>query len=181
MDFLYETNRLILKVLDVSYANDILLWYSKNRFDFDQYEPKRSDKFYTEEFHYRLLELENEYMLKGEMFRFYAFFKDDPKTILGTISIRNISRGPYQSCEIGYKVDSKFRRIGIGYEMVKKACDLVFEDLDLHRIEATCLPWNKPSYTLLEKIGFEREGLMRKSCEINGQYEDLYLYSLINE
>ena len=45
--------------------------------------------------------------------------------------------------------------------------DLIFNELDLHRIEAACLSSNKPSLSLLKKNGFQYEGTARKLIKIN--------------
>ena len=65
-------------------------------------------------------------------------------------------------------------------EALKLMIHHAFFTLKLHRIEAGVMPSNAPSWQLLEKHGFEREGLMRKNVHINGQWEDHYHYALIN-
>lgn len=47
-----------------------------------------------------------------------------------------------------------------------------FETLHLHRIEASVMPKNERSLRVLEKNGFEREGLAKKYLRINGVWED---------
>ena len=54
-----------------------------------------------------------------------------------------------------------------------------FEALRLHRIEAACIPDNLRSLRLLEKAGFQREGLLRSYLRINGMWQDHYLYALV--
>jgi ribosomal-protein-alanine N-acetyltransferase len=57
----------------------------------------------------------------------------------------------------------------------------MFDDLGLHRIMAGYLPHNKRSGKLLDRLGFEKEGLARKYLKINGRWEDHLLTSLIND
>ena len=54
-----------------------------------------------------------------------------------------------------------------------------FDTLRLHRIEAACIPDNARSIRVLEKAGFQREGLLRSYLRINGVWQDHYLYALI--
>ena len=56
----------------------------------------------------------------------------------------------------------------------------MFADLGLHRIMAGYLPHNDRSGKLLDRLGFEKEGLARKYLKINGRWEDHVLTSLIN-
>jgi RimJ/RimL family protein N-acetyltransferase len=39
--------------------------------------------------------------------------------------------------------------------------------------------WNSASFRVLEKAGFEREGLMRMACIKDGQVMDMALYAKV--
>jgi ribosomal-protein-alanine N-acetyltransferase len=56
-----------------------------------------------------------------------------------------------------------------------------FDVLNLHRVEAACLPTNRPSIRLLEKAGFQREGYARNYLLINGSWQDHLLYACLAE
>ncbi|WP_432490651.1 GNAT family N-acetyltransferase, partial [Flavonifractor plautii] len=51
--------------------------------------------------------------------------------------------------------------------------------LRLHRIEAASIPSNQPSIRVLERSGFEREGLARQYLKINGHWSDHILFGLV--
>ena len=55
----------------------------------------------------------------------------------------------------------------------------IFAGLELHRIEAACIPDNARSIRLLEKAGFQREGYLRGYLKINGQWHDHVMFSLL--
>jgi ribosomal-protein-alanine N-acetyltransferase len=55
----------------------------------------------------------------------------------------------------------------------------VFDSLELHRLEAACLPANVASIKLLERTGFTREGMARRYLKINGVWQDHLLYALL--
>src|ERR1019366_4312125 len=57
----------------------------------------------------------------------------------------------------------------------------LFGELNLHRIEAACIPSNAPSIRVLEKCGFNREGLARRYLCINGVWQDHLLFGLLHE
>lgn len=65
-------------------------------------------------------------------------------------------------------------------EAVTYAVGFAFKELGLHRIEAGVMPHNKASIRLLEKAGFEKEGIARENVRINGKWEDHQILSLIN-
>ena len=50
--------------------------------------------------------------------------------------------------------------------------DYAFSQLQLHRIEANVMPWNSASLRVLEKNGYEREGVSPEYLFINGRWED---------
>jgi ribosomal-protein-alanine N-acetyltransferase len=56
----------------------------------------------------------------------------------------------------------------------------LFAGLELHRIEAACIPDNARSIRLLEKAGFQREGYLRGYLKINGQWHDHVMFSLLS-
>jgi ribosomal-protein-alanine N-acetyltransferase len=62
---------------------------------------------------------------------------------------------------------------------VRLVADYAFTTLRLHRIEAACIPGNERSVRVLEKAGFQREGLLRSYLRINGVWQDHHLYALI--
>lgn len=103
---------------------------------------------------------------------FYIFHKDIPEALIGKISLNNIVWGGFCSCFLGYKMDKDYINQGYMTEAVEAVVIYGFETLGLHRIEANVMPRNARSLRVLEKCGFEREGISRKYLKINGIWED---------
>lgn len=177
--YTYETERLIMQVLPVSEAERVLNFMSKNTETFDKYEPARDKDFFTIDYQRRLLSAEQQVFLKGGAARFYVSLKEEPKTIIGCIHFYNILHGPYESCMVGYKFDPDYHHHGYAEESLEKGIEIMFNDVKLNRIEATVMPNNIPSIKLLERLDFEREGLLKKKLCINGKWEDHYLYAKV--
>lgn len=174
----YETRRLILKVLGPDYSNDVLRFYLRDRELFEKYEAERAPSFYTEEHQRRVLQCEYALTLKLAQVRFYVFLKEDPETIIGTVSLYDISN-VCSRAEIGYKFSSAYHHKGYASEAVEKVIDIAFSDQNLHRVSAHVQPDNTPSIRLLLGLGFEKEGLCREYLCINGVWSDHLQYSLI--
>jgi ribosomal-protein-alanine N-acetyltransferase len=51
----------------------------------------------------------------------------------------------------------------------------------LHRVEADIRPENLPSQRLVERLGFQREGLLRRYLDIDGDWRDHISYALLAE
>ena len=117
----------------------------------------------------------------ANMDRAYSFliFKTDDKTLLGGINIGNVRRGVSQSASLGYWIGEKYSRNGYMKEALKLLIPSLFIDLRLNRIEAATLEENIASKNLLKKIGFKKEGVLRKYLKINGTWRDHILYGLL--
>ena len=117
----------------------------------------------------------------ANMDRAYSFliFKTDDKALLGGINIGNVRRGVSQSASLGYWIGEKYSRNGYMKEALKLLIPSLFIDLRLNRIEAATLEENIASKNLLKKIGFKKEGVLRKYLKINGTWRDHILYGLL--
>ena len=119
-----------------------------------------------------LLEEEAHARGAGTGFRFYIQPVGEPQTVIGSIGLNNVVWGAFRSAFLGYKLEEP--RQGRGY--MTMAVDMVvrhaFEDLGLHRIEANVMPRNKASLRVLEKNGYQAEGLARHYLNICGVWED---------
>lgn len=110
-----------------------------------------------------------------------AFFIFDNKSaeLIGGITLGNIRHGVAQSGQIGYWVGERHAGQGYMLDAILLVIPYAFDRLRLHRIEAACIPDNVRSTRVLEKAGFQREGLLRSYLRINGNWQDHYLYALI--
>ena len=117
----------------------------------------------------------------ANMDRAYSFliFKTEDNTLLGGINIGNVRRGVSQSASLGYWIGEKHSRNGYMKEALKLLIPSLFVDLRLNRIEAATLEENIASKNLLKKIGFKKEGVLRKYLKINGTWRDHILYGLL--
>lgn len=180
LSFSYETNRLILKISSPGFTGGVLDFLSRNRSDFEKYEPAVPENYYTADFQQTILKYEQQLACKLSYIRFYVFCRDDPSYIIGTVCLHNITRQAFSCCEIGYKFDSAYRRRGYAKEALSLALSVAFDRLNLHRVFARCLPENVPSRKLLLSLGFCEEGLEHECIRIQGVWRDHVRYALIH-
>lgn len=180
MKLIYETNRLILKILSDEYTDKILDFLTVNKDFFQTFESAKSPDYYT--FNHQEAIVKNEYLsaLGFRYIRFYVFKKDHPDKIIGTVSISNVVPFPYNSCILGYKFAPEFHGYGYATEALSKTIEFAFKEVKLHRIQAFILENNIPSINLVERLGFNLEGKDIKSIDVNGKWMDHLRYSLIN-
>lgn len=81
--------------------------------------------------------------------------------------------------EIGYWLGEEFWGKGIATEAVKLLVQYGFEELELIRIFAGVFEHNLGSMRVLEKVGFEKEGISRKAVIKNGKILDEHRYAIL--
>lgn len=115
--------------------------------------------------------------------RAYPFlvFRESDDTLLGGVTLANVRRGIVQAGTIGYWVGQPYTGQGVMTAALRVLLPTLFGELNLHRIEAACIPTNMPSVRVLEKCGFAREGLARRYLCINGIWQDHLLYGMLHE
>ncbi|GMA58037.1 acetyltransferase (GNAT) family protein [Alicyclobacillus sacchari] len=77
-------------------------------------------------------------------------------------------------------MDKAYNGRGYTTEAVRLVVDYAFRVLKLHRIEAGVMPHNEGSIRVLEKSGFEKEGLSKKNVLINGKWEEHLHFAIVN-
>lgn len=149
---------------------------SQSRSFLQPWEPTwRADELTQRSFRTRVIRSEQE-CHSGLAVPFFVFSQPDGE-LLGGLTIGLIRRGAAQSCMIGYWMGAKHAGKGHMFAALGLAIPYIFKGLELHRIEAACIPDNDKSIRLLERAGFQREGLLRQYLKINGQWRDHALYS----
>ncbi|MFS1512089.1 GNAT family N-acetyltransferase [Chengkuizengella sp. SCS-71B] len=178
----FTTNRLILKIIDESYAEKVVEYLNKNKEFLTPWSPLVNEEFYTVQFQSRKLKEDLTNIKDKSMLKVWIFKKeDDTEEIIGSISLNNIVRGVFQSCHMGYQLSQQEINQGYITEAINKVIEYAFNELQLHRIEANIMPRNKASLRAVEKLGFESEGLAKKYLKINGKWEDHIHMVILNE
>jgi ribosomal-protein-alanine N-acetyltransferase len=111
---------------------------------------------------------------------FFLFQKHDD-ALIGGINLSHLRRGVAQCASVGYWMGEAYAHQGAMSEAMGALLPYAFDRLGLHRLEAACLPHNKPSRRLLAKLGFREEGYAPRYLKINGSWQDHVLHALLAE
>ena len=98
--------------------------------------------------------------------------------IIGTIGLHDWDRY-HRHIAIGFDLHREQWGRGIGQEVVQAVCAYAFDYLSIHRIEAHVMKGNRSSQRLLEAVGFEQEGILRRRMYKDGRQHDVSLYAVI--
>ena len=109
----------------------------------------------------------------------FLIFRDNGD-LVGGLTLGQVRRSVVQSGTLGYWIGAPHARQGLMTAAVRAIIGYGFTTLRLHRIEASCLPNNKPSIRLLERTGFTNEGYARAYLRINGVWQDHLLFALLD-
>ncbi|WP_223607865.1 GNAT family N-acetyltransferase [Chryseobacterium sp. OSA05B] len=102
----------------------------------------------------------------------------ETKEIIGDTGVHFIDS---DQVEFGITLSKKHHHKGYASEALKGLMNLMFKDLQKHRITTSIDPDNTGSLQLMERIGFRKEGHFIKSLYINGVWVDDVIYAILAE
>ena len=162
-----------IKLLAPEHAQNLLDYYIRNKKHLEPFEPLRDNSFYTYEVQKNILSDSYRQFLNGTAVDL-GIFKDD--YLIGKLKLSNIAYGIFKSGILGYSIDKDEQGKGYMKEAVNLVVNYAFEDLDLHRVEASALVDNEPSKHVLIGCGFKELGINKKYLYINGGWKDHITY-----
>ncbi len=113
-------------------------------------------------------------------FPFMIIQREDAR-LMGALTLDNVRFGPAKTGTVGYWIGPDFARYGYMSEALAAVVGFAFEELNLSRIEAACLPENEASRGVLEKCGFKYEGVAQSYLQIAGRWRTHVLYARLRE
>lgn len=99
----------------------------------------------------------------------------------GQVTVGGVTQGSSRSAYIGYWIDQAVAGRGLMPLAVAMATDICFKQLGLHRIEICVRPENTASIRVVNKLGFEYEGMRKKYLHIDGAWRDHHAYAMCIE
>jgi RimJ/RimL family protein N-acetyltransferase len=115
---------------------------------------------------------------KDSQYSFAITYCDKVVGSIGVFRKENVHR---LTAEMGYYIAETHWGKGIVTDAIKLTCAYVFENTDIVRIFAEPYANNTASCRVLEKAGFQLEGILRKNAIKNEQMMDMQMYAIIRE
>ncbi|HEX9937246.1 MAG TPA: GNAT family N-acetyltransferase [Longimicrobium sp.] len=175
-----ETERLILRMAEIGDAPEIVRYFAHNREHLAGSRPRMTGEFFTEDFwraqsHAALSEFRTDRSL-----RLFMFERPGSHRVIGNVNFVQFQRGAAHYCTLGYGIDREREGRGLMHEALLAGIRHVFGTLNMHRIQANYVPWNRRSGALLRRLGFTVEGYARDYLYLDGAWQDHILTSLTN-
>ncbi|HJR74669.1 MAG TPA: GNAT family N-acetyltransferase [Luteimonas sp.] len=105
---------------------------------------------------------------------------DKQDAAIGTCTLFNFD-ARHRYAELGYALRSDLWGRGLAREAASAALDWAFRSLRLHRVEASIDPRNDASRRILERLGFDSEGVLRERYFIGDTATDSEIFGLLAE
>jgi len=167
---LLEGRNVNLRVMEKEDLPLFVEWVNKPEV-FGEYNPLRqTSRTETEKHHEKGNSEEGEFIIEK---------KDGGK--IGYICHFTLVHPAGKHLEIGYFLVPSERGKGYGSEALKIMVDYLFLSKDIRRIQAQTDPRNIASQKVLEKVGFKKEGTLRKNFFMRGEWVDAFIYSILRE
>jgi ribosomal-protein-serine acetyltransferase len=81
--------------------------------------------------------------------------------------------------EIGYQIGQAYVGKGIATRAVRQLVQDAFAEMNMNKVEILCATENTRSRAVPERLGFQQEGILRHSEQINNRYLDLVVYGML--
>lgn len=114
---------------------------------------------------------------RGEALHVTIFHRDNISGVLGYDQIDQANGIGRIGCWQAQEYNGK----GIMTKSVKNLIELGFKYYALNRIEIRCAVNNLKSRAIPERLGFQREGTIRRAEKVYGEYLDHVVYGLLKE
>ena len=85
------------------------------------------------------------------------------------------------TAEIGFWIGEPYWGNGLMTQAVSWMVEYCFSELGLKRIFADVMEYNIASQKVLQKCGFELEGIFRKNIYKNDDFYDQFVYAIVND
>lgn len=97
---------------------------------------------------------------------------DQPGNITGVFNVNEIVRGLFQSAYLGFYVVADYSAQGYMSAGLKLVLKKIFNEMELHRLEANIQPDNLHSIKLVGNNKFKKEGYSPRYLKINAEWCD---------
>jgi ribosomal-protein-alanine N-acetyltransferase len=108
----------------------------------------------------------------------FAVTLDGTDAPIGIFQLRELEPG-FGSAEWGFVLRAEHRGTGVFQEGARLVMDFAFDIVGVRRLEARAPVRNGRGNGALRKLGAVKEGLLRRSCNRGGEYQDEFLWTLL--
>jgi len=131
------------------------------------------------------------YITKEEHQKWYESLKNRENTKVWVVYVGNTPIGIVDLIHLDHKNkitdwgfyigDKKFKGKGLGKVILYNLMNYVFEKMDIYKMHTSVLENNTVAMNLYKKMGFKKEGRLRKHLLRDNKYIDLFIIGILKE
>lgn len=170
-----QTNRLLIRPVELSDANDIFEYRSDaitNKYQ--GWVPNSINEVHT-----FIEKNAKAFNLDNSWFQLVLLNKENNQ-LIGDVGIHFLEPQSNQ-VELGCTIDKSHHGNGFAKESLKNIISILFKDYDKRRIIGSVDPNNIASIKLLESLNFTKEAHFRKSLFFKGEWVDDVVYAILSD
>ena len=166
-----ETERLLLRPLEMGDAEDIFEWVS---------DPQVTAYLFWQA--HQSIEDSRDFIawVTSDDFACWGIVLTENGKVIGNCFLHNVNF-EHKRAEIAFNIGRQYWRKGYATETAQAIIRFGFESWRLNRIEGTCMVENRASGRVMEKVGMTLEGVLRSYVYVRGQFHDMKLYSILRK
>ena len=168
--------RIKIEILSRVHFKRVFNYYSLNKKHLEPWGSKRTDDYYTLQYHIDRCKNRVELMNKKESMHFILLYK--LKSII--IGVCNYTHINNIECRLGYSVAEHYQGSGIMYQTLLKTNIYMFNNYNINQIISGIMPKNKRSIRLIKRLNFQSTGNFRELA-VNGKKENIEIFSLLRK
>ena len=175
------TQRLLLRASHAAFAAAAADFYARNRAAHARWNPPLPEAMFSVDGQRERLAEAATAAAVGSGIGWWLFAPQAPDVAIGPLHFTQIARRAFCNAMLGYAIDAAHEGRGLMREALQATLADVFSArVGLHRVQANVRPENTRSLALLDRLGFEREGLARGYLFIDGAWRDHVMTALRN-
>lgn len=166
-----ETERLVLRRLRVEDAEPLFQGL-RNQPEFLYYTNKKEVTLEEQKEIFKSIDE------KYENLEYYnwAIVLKETDNIVGMINFRVENKN--DSVEFNYATDNRFTGRGFMTEALRAVTEFALEKMEVNRIQGGCVVKNIASKRVIEKCGYEFEGVLKSYVKLNDGYHDMNMFAI---
>jgi ribosomal-protein-alanine N-acetyltransferase len=172
-----ETKRLILRKIELTDAQSVFdHWLSDERVMNNLIRGPHTSVSETIE---RVKTIVSEY--SSPEFCYWGMELKSSGALIGATDFYNFNNIS-DNCEIGFSLGYNWWNQGYGTESLRALVEFGFKHMNIHKISAAHNTDNPASGKIMEKVGMQKEGLIRHMIRnAKGHYKDCNVYGILQE
>ena len=116
---------------------------------------------------------------KGPIFHF-AVELVETGAYIGGCSVNDFNTTS-QAATVGLWLGLEYQSQGLGTDTLKTLCRFIFDEMNAQKIKLTFFDYNEKGRKVYEKIGFKKEGTLRKEAYTKGKLHDIHIMGMFRD